>query len=117
MIFFTPSAQRWATITPLEKGLQADSDKSGDWKSLKFELDLCLFHKDDLKLIPSIPDRSAYKQAALEDNIDTDHEESFQVQALRIFSSNLEAYMASCTSYSQRIKLLKGIGKQYSQRP
>ena len=77
---------------------------------MKSDLNQCLQFNNDLKLIPSIPDRAAYREAVLRGNID-DYEDSCQVKALAIFKRNLEKLLDSFTKDSEKIVQLKRIGK------
>ena len=56
---------------------------------MKSDLNQCLQFNNDLKLIPSIPDRAAYREAILRGNID-EYKDSCQVKAMAILKRNLE---------------------------
>ena len=100
-----------AAVLQFGNTFQLTSDTT-EWELLKSDLNQCLQFNNDLKLIPSIPDRAAYREAILGGNID-EYKDSCQVKALAIFKRNLEKLLDSFTKDSKKIDQLKRIGKHW----
>ena len=99
-----------AAVLQFGNTFQLTSDTTTEWELLKSDLNQSLQFNNDLKLIPSIPDRAAYREAILRGNID-EYKDSCQVKALAIFKRNLEKLLDSFTKDSEKIDQLKRIGK------
>ena len=97
-----------AAVLQFGNTFQLTSDTT-EWELLKSDLNQCLQFNNDLKLIPSIPYRAAYREAILRGNID-EYKDSCQVKALAIFKRNLEKLLDSFTKDSDKIDQLKRIG-------